>query len=181
MQKRNKQVGMNDKDIRNLQASLRTLGYPIEDADGTFGASTRQAVKDFQKDHQLPVTGTVDVATTDAIKIALEQHPGPIDPTPGPGGDIPTPRPPEEDTAVQGARRSRPTGWLSPSKLPGARLRPGAGQLAAIGRGSHKRPGTLSNHLRPHRCCTPGARPVPISRWRSTIGRPVIPSWLRRR
>lgn len=54
--------------ITDLQAMLRTI-YPdstLSD-DGRFGEETAQAVRRFQRDHSLPVTGIADFETWEAI------------------------------------------------------------------------------------------------------------------
>lgn len=51
-----------------LQASLKTAGHYDGDVDGVYGPQTVAAVEAVQKAHGLPVTGTVDKATGDAIQ-----------------------------------------------------------------------------------------------------------------
>jgi len=51
---------MRGKSIRLLQEVLRRRGYVIDDADGLFGVTTRDAVKNFQKQHGLKTSGEVD-------------------------------------------------------------------------------------------------------------------------
>lgn len=58
---------MNGQEVKNLQIILKGLGYPATRQDGYFDNSTLAAVKKFQTDHALPVTGKVDKAT--AIKL----------------------------------------------------------------------------------------------------------------
>jgi N-acetylmuramoyl-L-alanine amidase len=50
-----------------VQVRLLSLGYWLKAADGTYDFTTRQAVMAFQKFTGLPVTGSVDEATADAI------------------------------------------------------------------------------------------------------------------
>jgi peptidoglycan hydrolase-like protein with peptidoglycan-binding domain len=51
-----------------LQTLLLQLGYTgVGNADGNFGPATTAAVKQFQTDKGLPVTGTVDQATWNAL------------------------------------------------------------------------------------------------------------------
>ena len=49
-----------------LQSRLAALGYTVT-VDGSFGPGTTAAVKQFQTDHKLPATGTVDAATWNAL------------------------------------------------------------------------------------------------------------------
>jgi len=51
---------MRGKRITMLQEILRRMGYPMLDQTGQFGASTRDAVKGFQRQHDLKATGMVD-------------------------------------------------------------------------------------------------------------------------
>lgn len=53
-----------------LQRALLALGYrlPKYGADGDFGAETKAALKDFQRDRGLAATGAVDAATLAALQ-----------------------------------------------------------------------------------------------------------------
>jgi peptidoglycan hydrolase-like protein with peptidoglycan-binding domain len=52
-----------------LQTKLNQLGYQVT-VDGSFGSGTTAAVKQFQTDHKLAATGTVDAATWNALLTA---------------------------------------------------------------------------------------------------------------
>lgn len=52
-----------------LQSRLAQLGYKVT-IDGSFGPGTTAAVKQFQTDHGLPATGTVDQPTWSALLTA---------------------------------------------------------------------------------------------------------------
>lgn len=54
-----------------LQQDLTTAGYYTGPVDGIYGPLTVQAVEDLQAASGLPVTGTVDKATADALQGAL--------------------------------------------------------------------------------------------------------------
>lgn len=61
--------------VRSLQAMLRQISYtypvvPRLVPDGLFGEETLEAVMVFQREFHLPVTGTVNNATWDAIVLA---------------------------------------------------------------------------------------------------------------
>lgn len=58
-------------DVKNLQVMLDGLGLAPGRADGYFSAQTVQAVKTFQKQHDLPVTGEVDAKTAQKIEEAI--------------------------------------------------------------------------------------------------------------
>jgi peptidoglycan hydrolase-like protein with peptidoglycan-binding domain len=54
-----------------LQTRLLQLGYTgVGNPDGNFGPATTTAVKQFQTDHGLPPSGTVDQATWNALSSA---------------------------------------------------------------------------------------------------------------
>ncbi len=53
-------IFMRGKSVRMLQESLRSMGYKVDDRDSMFGTSTRDAVKSFQRQRGLKVTGQVD-------------------------------------------------------------------------------------------------------------------------
>jgi len=54
-----------------LQQDLATAGYYTGAIDGVYGPQTVQAVENLQKASGLPVTGTVDKATAEALQAAL--------------------------------------------------------------------------------------------------------------
>jgi len=62
-------VFMRGKSITTLQEILRLRGYPIHDQKGLFGTDTREAVKNFQKQHGLATTGVVD----DKLMLLMQQ------------------------------------------------------------------------------------------------------------
>ncbi len=49
--------------IKQIQIALKNAGYDSGNLDGKMGGKTRKAIKDFQKDNLLPVTGKVDKET----------------------------------------------------------------------------------------------------------------------
>ena len=54
-----------------LQQSLALAGYYTATVDGVYGPATVSAVEALQQDHDLPVTGTMDRATTAALESDL--------------------------------------------------------------------------------------------------------------
>jgi len=52
------------------QGYLTRLGFNPGPADGVLGTQTRQAIKDFQQQHQLPVSGNVDPTLVSNLKAA---------------------------------------------------------------------------------------------------------------
>ena len=75
-------IGKTGRAVRKVQEFLNKLGYEIT-ADGDFGAKTEAAVKDFQENNGMEVTGYVDRDTKQAIKRAAKR------------GDVPQKRPAE--------------------------------------------------------------------------------------
>lgn len=71
---------MKNASVKAMQAMLMDLGYDLGKwkDDGDYGNDTFRAVAEFQEDHGLPVTGSVNQKTLDAIKAAwkgIEQPP----------------------------------------------------------------------------------------------------------
>lgn len=58
------------QDIKNVQESLREKGYYHLKVDGISGPQTRAAIRQYQKDENLPVTGRLDAKT--AGKLGVE-------------------------------------------------------------------------------------------------------------
>ena len=61
--------------VRELQSYLRTIqryrsGSTLVPLDGLYGSRTAAAVREFQQEEGLPVTGVVDRATWDALYAA---------------------------------------------------------------------------------------------------------------
>ena len=54
-----------------LQQDLADAGYYGGAVDGIYGPQTVAAIEELQKANELPVTGTVDKATADALKDEL--------------------------------------------------------------------------------------------------------------
>lgn len=67
--------GSKGGEVEALQSQLMKLGYDLGKwgADGDFGSATESAVKEFQANHGLPVTGVADDATMSALLDALER------------------------------------------------------------------------------------------------------------
>ncbi|GFN32630.1 S41 family peptidase [Paenibacillus xylaniclasticus] len=55
-------------DVKSLQLMLNAIGYETDRSDGYFSARTEAAVKQYQQAAGLPVSGTVDAATADALE-----------------------------------------------------------------------------------------------------------------
>ncbi|AVK60420.1 peptidase S41 [Lactobacillus sp. CBA3605] len=57
--------------VKTLQAYLKALGYFKDSANGYFGATTTNAVKQYQKHAKLKPTGTVDKTTLSKLETEL--------------------------------------------------------------------------------------------------------------
>lgn len=57
--------------IKAVQTRLKALGYYKISVDGIWGAKTREAVRNFQRDHGLVVDGIVGAKTEKALGITL--------------------------------------------------------------------------------------------------------------
>ena len=88
------QLGVRDgPDIRALQVALSTAGYRVDINSGSFTADTQYWVSQFQKQHQMPVTGVVDWATASMLDLPSAQLITTATPLVGPTGF------PHDDTA----------------------------------------------------------------------------------
>lgn len=47
-------------EVKSIQSVLNNLGYDAGPADGIMGSKTREAIKLYQQDHDLPVTGQLN-------------------------------------------------------------------------------------------------------------------------
>jgi peptidoglycan hydrolase-like protein with peptidoglycan-binding domain len=59
-------------DIKKVQETLRDKGYYTASVDGRMGPQTREAIRQYQKSENLPVTGRLDGET--AGKLGVEQE-----------------------------------------------------------------------------------------------------------
>ena len=65
-----KSVQVSSNDIRDAQQKLNDQGYNAGTPDGKIGARTRVAIRKYQKDKNLTVTGTLDESTLSHLNIA---------------------------------------------------------------------------------------------------------------
>jgi hypothetical protein len=59
-------------DITKVQESLRDKGYYHADVDGVLGPQTREAIRQYQKSENLPVTGRLDSETAGKLGVGPE-------------------------------------------------------------------------------------------------------------
>jgi peptidoglycan hydrolase-like protein with peptidoglycan-binding domain len=60
--------------IKRVQTSLKDRGYDPGAVDGSWGNKTSQALKQYQEDMQIPVTGWIDIETADMLFNGIEVH-----------------------------------------------------------------------------------------------------------
>jgi peptidoglycan hydrolase-like protein with peptidoglycan-binding domain len=58
--------GGTSDDVKTIQSKLKALGY-MSVVTGTWGGTTTTAVRSFQTDYDLPITGSVDRVTWDLL------------------------------------------------------------------------------------------------------------------
>ncbi len=116
--------------IRTVQSELKALGYQPGPIDGLWGGKTRRALKKFQKDQGLPVTGRLDEVTLARLHaLAAPQKaeepatvPSEAPETPGPA----QPSVPAPDIAAEGldagavVSTPAPVQGLQPEEVPDA-------------------------------------------------------------
>jgi peptidoglycan endopeptidase LytE len=67
-------IGSRGTEVSKLQQNLKLLGYfTYPEITGYYGTITADAVRKFQKQYQLPVTGTADRATISKINEAVKK------------------------------------------------------------------------------------------------------------
>jgi localization factor PodJL len=54
--------------VRWVQTSLQQLGYKPGAADGEMGSRTAAAIRRYEEDNSLPVTGKMSVVLVDSLK-----------------------------------------------------------------------------------------------------------------
>jgi carboxyl-terminal processing protease len=68
------QYDQSNESIGNMQTMLSGLGYDTSRTDGYFNKETEKAVKQFQADNNLNVTGKVDENTAGLIEAKVVEH-----------------------------------------------------------------------------------------------------------
>jgi peptidoglycan hydrolase-like protein with peptidoglycan-binding domain len=92
-------------DVRNVQQQLLKLGYDLGrwGADGVAGKCTQAALRKFQQENELPVTGRLDEATAIELigRSALHTNQAPA----GTNAPVPTETEAEAENPVPGQQR----------------------------------------------------------------------------
>lgn len=65
-----------NREVRELERDLKTLGAKVGRVDGFFSEKTEAAVRNFQRKHDLPVTGIANERTRNAIDRAADKKEG---------------------------------------------------------------------------------------------------------
>lgn len=68
------ELDQSDEVIENMQVMLSGIGYDTGRTDGYFNEQTEDAVKKFQSDHDMSVTGKVDEETAGMIQAKVIEH-----------------------------------------------------------------------------------------------------------
>jgi hypothetical protein len=62
-----------DQVVVNIQEALQDQGYYTGNVDGQLGQLTRDALGQYQRDHQLEVTAAIDEPTVQALGLNTEE------------------------------------------------------------------------------------------------------------
>ena len=73
----------NNASVKKLQENLNKLNYNCGTPDGTFGAGTETALRNFQKANKITVDGLAGSATLNAIQKAVDNLKQPVTPSKG--------------------------------------------------------------------------------------------------
>ncbi|MCU9612958.1 S41 family peptidase [Caldibacillus lycopersici] len=65
---------MNNEQIKNAQTLLKSIGFEPGRLDGYYSETTEAAVKAFQQQNDLPVTGTIDKQTAEAMEAKVVEE-----------------------------------------------------------------------------------------------------------
>lgn len=63
------EASYNRATIKKVQKALNKLGYDCGTPDGIAGKKTKAAIKEYQRDHDLKVTGTVNSTLLSSLKV----------------------------------------------------------------------------------------------------------------
>lgn len=68
--------GMSEQEIEQVHQALRAKGYEPGESPTVTDRKTREAILAFQRDHQLPMTGTLDERTAALLGVTVAAAPG---------------------------------------------------------------------------------------------------------
>jgi len=63
-----------NEQIKNIQIMLDGLGYDVGRTDGYYNKETEEAVKTFQADHDLSISGEIDKKTAEVIETQIRER-----------------------------------------------------------------------------------------------------------
>ena len=66
-------VELSKNDMRIVEEALKAKGYNPGKIDGVVDDANRAAIRSFQKDKSLPVTGTVDKRTAEELGVSISK------------------------------------------------------------------------------------------------------------
>ena len=66
-------VELSKDDMRKVEEALKTKGYDPGKIDGVVDDANRAAIRSFQKDKSLPITGTVDNRTAEELGVRISK------------------------------------------------------------------------------------------------------------
>jgi peptidoglycan hydrolase-like protein with peptidoglycan-binding domain len=66
-------VELSKEDMRKVEEALKTKGYDPGKIDGVVDDTNRAAIRSFQKDKSLPITGTVDNRTAQELGVKISK------------------------------------------------------------------------------------------------------------
>ncbi len=64
---------LSQQDVRRVQQALEKKGYKAGNSS-TLDDKTKEAIRSFQKDNNLPITGSLDNKTADELGVQLHQN-----------------------------------------------------------------------------------------------------------
>jgi peptidoglycan hydrolase-like protein with peptidoglycan-binding domain len=72
--------GISKDDINQVKEALREKGFDPGPMNGTVDRQTRAALSDFQRDNDLPVTGSLDQQTGGKLGVTVGRDTGSVEP-----------------------------------------------------------------------------------------------------
>jgi peptidoglycan hydrolase-like protein with peptidoglycan-binding domain len=73
-EQKSQQQGLDQAEMRQVEEHLKAAGFNPGPVDGTFTTETGSALREYQKKHNLPVTGLIDEATQQKLMTAQQQN-----------------------------------------------------------------------------------------------------------
>jgi peptidoglycan hydrolase-like protein with peptidoglycan-binding domain len=80
---------LSKNDMRMVEEALKAKGYNPGSIDGVADDAARTAIRSFQKDNGLSMTGTIDQRTAERLGVSIGAHPSTSD---RPVSEPPSPR-----------------------------------------------------------------------------------------